>query len=723
MAACVRRGRDSPRRPSSSPTSDLVRVTGDIERMLADDGVTYTPPEQASGPWRLDPIPLVIDAAEWTPLEIGLAQRTELLNAILVDLYGPQRLLSTGVLPPSLVFGHSGFLRVVGPRLGPGPVAIAAGRGRPRPQCGRGVAGHRRSRPGTVRHRLRDGEPASHLAGDARALPPGRTAPDGAVLPGAPYDVDGGRTQQRSRSSRRGAVARHALGDVVRPGIRRIDAGLPARRGQRPRDARGCRVGAGVRSPRTRRRHPAPCRCRVERLRSSCARTPSSASPDCPRPCVAARCASSTDSAPGCSRTPGCSRSCRRCARRCSTSRCDCRRCRPTGVGCPESQAFVEDNIKDLVDSRRSTIRRPQPPDGRRAAATGPRRAAPLRRPGDAVAVAGTVVRSARHTAAGADTAYVHAALRVDLPAADRRAWPTCSRRAQAASSKDVWVLKDRPEDADQGLSEVLPMTQARATAAMVPRVLEDMFWFGRYAERAEDMLRLVLADARQRRGQRRLVRTPQVAPALPCCSVRSPRLSGSPFEPDRLDANFRSLLLDTRARGIGGAVDQLAPRGRAERTRSALARRVARVQLDRSGLGRTGELSLQPPGLRERQPHADRHPVVAGRDRQHDARSGLAHDQRRSSRRARPPAQPSAAGDDDGTSRHRRRSRAQQRGAHDRRERRHPSPSLSRIRTTRRRARPAADGCRQPQVAGVRHQRAARAPRRDAGVDRLDPS
>ena len=86
--------------------SDLVRVSGDIERFLADDGVTYTPPEQSSGPWRLDPMPLVLDAAEWAPLEIGLAQRTELLNAILVDLYGPQRLLSSGVLPPALVFGH-----------------------------------------------------------------------------------------------------------------------------------------------------------------------------------------------------------------------------------------------------------------------------------------------------------------------------------------------------------------------------------------------------------------------------------------------------------------------------------------------------------------------------------------------------------------------------------------------------------------------------------------
>ncbi len=68
--------------------ADLRRVSGDIERFLANDGVTYTPPEDEPGPWRLDPIPLIIDAAEWAQLEVGLAQRTELLNAILVDLYG-----------------------------------------------------------------------------------------------------------------------------------------------------------------------------------------------------------------------------------------------------------------------------------------------------------------------------------------------------------------------------------------------------------------------------------------------------------------------------------------------------------------------------------------------------------------------------------------------------------------------------------------------------------
>ena len=58
-------------------------------------------------------MPLIIDAASWAPLEVGLAQRAELLNAILADLYDEQRLLRDGILPPAVVLGHSGFTRVV----------------------------------------------------------------------------------------------------------------------------------------------------------------------------------------------------------------------------------------------------------------------------------------------------------------------------------------------------------------------------------------------------------------------------------------------------------------------------------------------------------------------------------------------------------------------------------------------------------------------------------
>ena len=108
--------------------TELRRVEGDIERFLSNDGVTYTPPDADAEPWRLDPMPLVLTAEEWAPLEMGLAQRTELLNAILVDLYGPQKLLSSGVLPPAVVFGHSGFLRVAARASArdPQPLLVAA---------------------------------------------------------------------------------------------------------------------------------------------------------------------------------------------------------------------------------------------------------------------------------------------------------------------------------------------------------------------------------------------------------------------------------------------------------------------------------------------------------------------------------------------------------------------------------------------------------------------
>ena len=62
-------------------------------------------------PWNLDSIPLMIPPSEWSQLEAGLIQRARLLNSILVDLYGPQRLLHSGQLPPALVFANPGFWR------------------------------------------------------------------------------------------------------------------------------------------------------------------------------------------------------------------------------------------------------------------------------------------------------------------------------------------------------------------------------------------------------------------------------------------------------------------------------------------------------------------------------------------------------------------------------------------------------------------------------------
>ncbi|HEU5485847.1 MAG TPA: circularly permuted type 2 ATP-grasp protein, partial [Microlunatus sp.] len=67
--------------------------------------------------------------------------------------------------------------------------------------------------------------------------------------------------------------------------------------------------------------------------------------------------------------------------------------------------------------------------------------------------------------------------------------------------AKDVWVVSEHPITPGRttgvrvrGEAEQLAAPVDAATAAMVPRVLADLFWFGRYAERAEDLLRLILA-------------------------------------------------------------------------------------------------------------------------------------------------------------------------------------------------------------------------------------
>ena len=82
-------------------------------RLIIENGVTYNvyaDPQGADRPWSLDPLPLVLQAAEWSAIEKGVMQRARVLDALLADLYGPQRLLAEGVVPPELPFGHPNFL-------------------------------------------------------------------------------------------------------------------------------------------------------------------------------------------------------------------------------------------------------------------------------------------------------------------------------------------------------------------------------------------------------------------------------------------------------------------------------------------------------------------------------------------------------------------------------------------------------------------------------------
>lgn len=83
-------------------------------RILRDDGVTYNIyAENASpnGQWELDLVPAMIGSEAWAVIESGLLERAELFNLMLRDFYGERTLLKQHALPPEALFGHGGFLR------------------------------------------------------------------------------------------------------------------------------------------------------------------------------------------------------------------------------------------------------------------------------------------------------------------------------------------------------------------------------------------------------------------------------------------------------------------------------------------------------------------------------------------------------------------------------------------------------------------------------------
>jgi uncharacterized circularly permuted ATP-grasp superfamily protein/uncharacterized alpha-E superfamily protein len=85
-----------------------------VERILYENGLThniYAEGAAAERPWRLDALPLLISAEDWRRLETGLVQRARLLDAVLADCYGEQRLMLDGALPGPLVLGNPQFLR------------------------------------------------------------------------------------------------------------------------------------------------------------------------------------------------------------------------------------------------------------------------------------------------------------------------------------------------------------------------------------------------------------------------------------------------------------------------------------------------------------------------------------------------------------------------------------------------------------------------------------
>ncbi len=114
---------DASVRPGWRKLLEHLDGLGDVElgrrwerarQLIHENGVSYNvygDPRGFERPWNLSLLPVVLGTDDWARLARGLEQRARLLATLIADLYGPQRSLVEGWLPPELVFDNPGFLR------------------------------------------------------------------------------------------------------------------------------------------------------------------------------------------------------------------------------------------------------------------------------------------------------------------------------------------------------------------------------------------------------------------------------------------------------------------------------------------------------------------------------------------------------------------------------------------------------------------------------------
>src|SRR6187455_1232704 len=94
--------------------ADIERRFASADRHLREAGVTYRAPgETADRMWPLSHLPLIIDEADWQQLSTGIAQRAQLFEMVLHDLYGEGRLVTDGAVPAAAIAGSNEYLRAV----------------------------------------------------------------------------------------------------------------------------------------------------------------------------------------------------------------------------------------------------------------------------------------------------------------------------------------------------------------------------------------------------------------------------------------------------------------------------------------------------------------------------------------------------------------------------------------------------------------------------------
>lgn len=91
-----------------------IHALSRADQYLRDSGVFYRQygaGQSTERAWPLSHIPVLIAEDEWAHICAALAQRADLLERLMADLYGPNRLVAEGHLPPSLIAANPEWLR------------------------------------------------------------------------------------------------------------------------------------------------------------------------------------------------------------------------------------------------------------------------------------------------------------------------------------------------------------------------------------------------------------------------------------------------------------------------------------------------------------------------------------------------------------------------------------------------------------------------------------
>jgi uncharacterized circularly permuted ATP-grasp superfamily protein/uncharacterized alpha-E superfamily protein len=101
-----------------------VQALSRADQYLRDSGVFYRQygaGQSTERAWPLSHMPVLIAEEEWQEICAALSQRADLLERLMADLYGPNRLVAEGHLPAALIAGNPEWLRPmvgIAPRSG-----------------------------------------------------------------------------------------------------------------------------------------------------------------------------------------------------------------------------------------------------------------------------------------------------------------------------------------------------------------------------------------------------------------------------------------------------------------------------------------------------------------------------------------------------------------------------------------------------------------------------